>query len=102
MEVLQVPQPRHAAERVRADRGRAVRGQVDLLCLGQPADLQQPGDATAPGHVGLQAVHRPEPRGEVGHQEPVLASRDVEPGRPRPATVEASLDDTSAAADTSP
>ena len=29
MEVLQVPHPRHAAERVRADRRRAVPGQVD-------------------------------------------------------------------------
>ena len=116
VEVLQVAQPRHAAERVRADRGRAVHGKVHLPRLGQVADLQQPGDAAAPGDIGMQAVDRADvqERGEVRQHEAVLARGDVQSAAcivrhtaggaiaSAPFTKGTSFESMSAAVDTSP
>jgi hypothetical protein len=79
VEPLQVPQVGNGRRGVSVQVGGAVSGELKPVGGGHRRDPQPLGDAAAPGHVGLQAVHgtrRTHPA-EVVQIPAVFAGRDV-------------------------
>src|SRR5262245_26276994 len=57
VEVLDVAEPRHGAPGVRVYARRGVRGQRQPERVAERARLEESGDATASGRIGLQHVY---------------------------------------------
>ena len=64
VEILDVPQVGHRDAHPRVQVGGAVPGDLEVVRGRQRRPAQELGDATAAGHVQLQAIHR------VGGDEP--------------------------------
>jgi hypothetical protein len=79
VEVFDVPQVGHRHARPRVQVGGAVPGDLEVMPRRQGTGAQKLGDAAAPGHVQLQAVHRArvDEARRVGQGPAVLARRDV-------------------------
>ena len=58
VEPLQMPQVRRGGGRVSVQMRTAMPGDLQTVSGGDGGDPQPFGNATAPGHIGLQAVHR--------------------------------------------
>ena len=78
VEVLEVAQTRDRAERMGRDRGRAVCREIRLVRVRDGGYLEQPGDAAAARHIGLEAVHDVHHPMEVREDVPVLAGCDLD------------------------
>src|SRR5690242_18280127 len=81
MEPLDVTKPWDDAPNMAMERGRAMGGEIDVVCLAKRADLQKSADASATRGIGLQYIDGTmlEQPARIVQVVDVLARSDIDP-----------------------